>query len=63
MDDRAIERVDHLHENFVDPVRVAGGCHRTPARPGFVAEILPASRVRYAYPDGPIWSERKQEAG
>jgi L-fuconate dehydratase len=62
MDDRVIEYVDHLHEHFVDPVRVVGGRYRAPTRPGFGAEIVPASRVRYAYPDGPVWSEPKQEA-
>jgi L-fuconate dehydratase len=62
MDDRVIEYVDHLHEHFVDPVRVAGGRYRAPTRPGFGAEILPASRAQYAYPDGPVWREPKEEA-
>jgi L-fuconate dehydratase len=62
MDDRVIEYVDHLHEHFVDPVRVTGGRYRAPTRPGFGAEIVPATRIQYAYPDGPVWRESKEEA-
>ncbi|MGH3416088.1 MAG: enolase C-terminal domain-like protein [Actinocrinis sp.] len=60
MDDRVIEYVDHLHEHFVDPVRVAGGRYLAPTRPGFGGEILPASRARYAFPDGPVWREHEE---
>jgi L-fuconate dehydratase len=62
MDDRVIEYVDHLHEHFVDPVRVIGGRYRAPTRPGFGAEIVPATRIQYAYPDGPVWRESQEEA-
>jgi L-fuconate dehydratase len=58
MDDRVIEYVDHLHEHFSDPVRIKGGRYQAPTRPGFGAEILPASRARYLFPDGPVWQER-----
>ncbi len=60
MDERVIEYVDHLHEHFADPVRVAGGRYLAPTRPGFGAEILPASRARYAFPDGPVWREHEE---
>jgi L-fuconate dehydratase len=55
MEDRAIEFVDHLHEHFVDPVRIQGGRYLVPTRPGFSAEMLPESLVRFAFPDGPEW--------
>lgn len=42
-DDRVIEYVDHLHEHFVTPARVAGGRYMAPTTPGFSAEIKPAS--------------------
>lgn len=53
--DRVVEYVDHLHEHFVDPVRVTGGCYRLPERPGYSTEIRAASRHAYRFPDGPIW--------
>ena len=55
MEDRAIEFVDHLHEHFVDPVRIQGGRYLVPTRPGFSAEMRPESLVRFAFPDGPEW--------
>jgi L-fuconate dehydratase len=54
-EDRVIEYVDHLHEHFTDPVRIAGGHYLAPTAPGMSAEIRPASRAEYAHPDGPVW--------
>ncbi|MEU1606980.1 enolase C-terminal domain-like protein [Micromonospora matsumotoense] len=56
-DDRAIEYVDHLHEHFVDPVRVTGGRYLAPTTPGMSAEILPASLAAFRFPDGPQWAD------
>lgn len=53
--DRIVEYVDHLHEHFVDPVRVIGGGYRLPELPGYSTEIRPESRHAYRFPDGPIW--------
>jgi L-fuconate dehydratase len=55
MEDRAIEFVDHLHEHFVDAVRIQGGRYLVPTKPGFSAEMRPESLVRFAFPDGPEW--------
>jgi len=55
MEDRAIEFVDHLHEHFVDPVRIRGGRYRTPTRPGFSAEMRPESLAGFSFPEGPEW--------
>jgi L-fuconate dehydratase len=55
MEDRAIEFVDHLHEHFLDPVRIQGGRYLAPTMPGFSAEMLPECLVRFAFPDGPEW--------
>lgn len=57
MEDRAIEFVDHLHEHFVDPVRIQGGRYLAPTRAGFSAEMRPESLVRFAFPDGPEWKK------
>ncbi|WP_190821212.1 L-fuconate dehydratase [Saccharopolyspora pogona] len=55
MDDRVIEYVDHLHEHFVDPVRLSGGNYLAPSRPGFSARLRPEAMVDYEYPDGTVW--------
>ena len=52
---RVTEYVDHLHEHFLDPVVIRNARYLPPARPGYSAEILAASRRRYAFPDGPAW--------
>jgi L-fuconate dehydratase len=56
MEGRMIEYVDHLHEHFTDPVRVAGGRYLLPERPGYSVEMRPESIAHYAYPAGPAWS-------
>jgi L-fuconate dehydratase len=56
MEDRAIEFVDHLHEHFLDPVRIRDGRYLTPSTPGFSAEMLRETLVQYRFPDGAVWS-------
>jgi L-fuconate dehydratase len=56
LEGRMLEYVDHLHEHFADPVRMRGPAYRPPSRPGYSAEILPASRAAFAYPDGVAWA-------
>jgi L-fuconate dehydratase len=55
MEDRAIEYVDHLHEHFVDPVRIRDGRYLAPTAPGFSTEMREASLHGFAWPDGPAW--------
>ncbi|MCZ2261769.1 enolase C-terminal domain-like protein [Isoptericola sp. QY 916] len=57
MGDRAIEYVDHLHEHFVEPVRVRGGRYEAPTRPGIGAEMLPGSLDAWEFPAGEGWRE------
>jgi L-fuconate dehydratase len=57
MEDRAIEYVDHLHEHFVDPVRIRGGRYLAPTAPGFSAQMVKDSLARFAYPNGAAWRE------
>ncbi|MER7006954.1 L-fuconate dehydratase [Dactylosporangium sp. NPDC000555] len=56
MHDRVIEYVDHLHEHFIDPVRLREGRYLAPTAPGFSSTMRADSRARYAFPDGPIWN-------
>lgn len=56
MEDRAIEFVDHLHEHFIDPVRIAKGRYLAPAAPGFSAQMRAEALERYQFPNGVIWT-------
>ena len=58
MSGRMVEYVDHLHEHFVDPVRVSDGRYRAPLAPGSSAELTAAALSQYRYPDGPAWRLR-----
>ena len=60
LDDRVCEFVDHLHEHFVDPVRVVDGRYLAPARPGYSIEIRPESLSEFAFPDGPGWWQEQE---
>jgi L-fuconate dehydratase len=55
--DRVIEYVDHLHEHFVDPVRITAGHYRAPTQPGLGARLHAESVARYRFPDGPVWQD------
>ncbi|HVH65918.1 MAG TPA: L-fuconate dehydratase [Candidatus Acidoferrum sp.] len=57
LENRVCEFVDHLHEHFVDPVIVERGRYRAPSRPGYSAEMKPASLAAYAYPQGSAWRQ------
>jgi L-fuconate dehydratase len=53
---RVTEFVDHLHEHFTDPCIVENGAYRLPTRPGYSAEMYPASVAEYAFPEGSYWT-------
>jgi L-fuconate dehydratase len=57
MEDRVIEYVDHLHEHFLDPVRIVRGHYQVPHAPGYSIEIKSESLERYSYPGGAAWAE------
>ncbi|MFL5777552.1 MAG: L-fuconate dehydratase [Chloroflexota bacterium] len=63
LDGRMIEYVDHLHEHFIDPVTIERGSYRVPTRPGYSAEMRPASLAGYRYPDGEVWRRLLEGAG
>ncbi|MGA7438380.1 MAG: L-fuconate dehydratase [Luteibacter sp.] len=62
-DDRAIEFVDHLHEHFVDPVRIERGRYIAPSAPGFSAQMHTASVRDHLFPDGIVWRKLPLAAG
>jgi L-fuconate dehydratase len=56
LDGRMVEYVDHLHEHFEDPVRTRDGRYLVPEKPGYSADLKPASIAEFRFPDGPAWS-------
>jgi L-fuconate dehydratase len=57
-EDRVIEFVDHLHEHFLDPVRIVRGRYQLPTVPGYSIEMKPESLANYEFATGSAW--RKQ---
>lgn len=57
MADRAIEYVDHLHEHFVDPVRIRAGHYLAPEVPGFSATMREESLREHLFPEGRVWQK------
>jgi L-fuconate dehydratase len=55
MTDRVIEYVDHLHEHFVDPVRIVAGRYRAPTTPGFSSTLRPQALADHEFPHGSVW--------
>ncbi|WP_224275059.1 L-fuconate dehydratase [Streptomyces sp. LS1784] len=56
VEDRVIEFVDHLHQHFLDPVRIGDGHYLAPTTPGFSAAMHQATIDTYRYPDGAFWA-------
>jgi L-fuconate dehydratase len=54
-DNRMIEYVDHLHEHFVEPVRVQRGRYRAPESPGGGAQLRAQSIADFSFPGGTVW--------
>jgi L-fuconate dehydratase len=55
LDGRFTEYAGHLHEHFVDPVRVRDGRYLVPEAPGYSAEMHAASRAALEFPNGLEW--------
>jgi L-fuconate dehydratase len=55
LEDRVTEYVDHLHEHFVDPVRIRNGHYLLAEKPGYSIEIYPETLKAFSYPDGRAW--------
>ena len=55
LEDTVLEYADHLHEHFLDPVRMRTGRYMAPEAPGYSAEIHAASLDEFGFPDGAAW--------
>jgi L-fuconate dehydratase len=56
LEDRVLEYVDHLHEDFLDPVKIENGRYMSPMAPGYSIEMKPESLGEFEYPYGEAWS-------
>jgi L-fuconate dehydratase len=56
LEDRILEYVDHLHEHFLDPVRIEAGRYMPPERPGYSIEMYPESLDEFEFPMGNAWT-------
>ena len=56
LENRVVEFVDHLHEHFVDPVRIRSGHYLVPELPGYSAEIREPTLRDYQHPHGAVWA-------
>jgi L-fuconate dehydratase len=57
LENRVTEYVDHLHEHFLDPVRIRNAHYVLPSQPGYSAEMYPQTLMDYRFPDGKVWRE------
>ncbi len=60
LEDRVLEYVDHLHEHFVDPVRMEGGRYMPPSALGYSIEMKPESLEAYEFPNGKAWTQKRR---
>uniref|UniRef100_H2Y5X8 Mitochondrial enolase superfamily member 1 n=1 Tax=Ciona savignyi TaxID=51511 RepID=H2Y5X8_CIOSA len=60
-DGRVCEYVDHLHEHFVEPVRIKDASYMSPQKPGYSSEMKAESLDNYEFPNGTIWSNLIKE--
>jgi L-fuconate dehydratase len=55
LENRLLEFVDHLHEHFMEPVRMKNGRYMPPVMPGYSITMKAASLDEYEYPGGTAW--------
>lgn len=55
LENRIVEYVNHLHEHFLNPVKINDARYMPPSAPGFSIEMKSASLAHYEYPNGEAW--------
>jgi L-fuconate dehydratase len=55
LEDRVLEYVDHLHQHFLDPVRVQEGRYLVPESSGYSIAMRPESLDEFEFPGGKAW--------
>jgi L-fuconate dehydratase len=60
LEDRILEYVDHLHEHFLDPVKIRDGSYMPPERPGYSIEMRPESLEEFEFSRGSAWAAQER---
>jgi L-fuconate dehydratase len=63
LESRILEYVDHLHEHFLEPVRIENGRYMPPEMPGYSIEMKPESLDEFEFPVGRAWSRTASVRG
>jgi L-fuconate dehydratase len=63
LESRILEYVDHLHEHFLDPVKIQNGRYMPPEMPGYSIEMKPESLDEFEFPVGRVWSSTASTRG
>ena len=58
LDNVVVEFSDHLHEHFVDRLRVEKSRYRLPSMAGYSITMTDTSLADYEYPRGRVWQQR-----
>jgi L-fuconate dehydratase len=61
LDGVVVEYSDHLHEHFVDQVRVENARYRLPVMPGYSITMKSKSLDTYEFPNGSVWQDRARD--
>jgi L-fuconate dehydratase len=56
LENRVLEYVDHLHENFVEPIVIKRGRYMPPKLPGYSVTMKTESLDRFEFPNGEEWA-------
>lgn len=60
LEKRVLEYVDHLHENFLEPIVIRRGRYMPPQQPGYSVTMKQSSLEHFEYPNGPEWQDQHQ---
>ena len=55
LEKRVLEYVDHLHENFLEPIVIRRGRYIPPQQPGYGVTMKAESIKQFEFPNGPEW--------
>ncbi|MBK0000821.1 MULTISPECIES: enolase C-terminal domain-like protein [Erwiniaceae] len=55
LENRVLEYVDHLHENFEEPLVIKRGRYYPLQQPGYGVKMKPQTLLDYSWPDGREW--------
>ncbi len=61
LEHRVVEYVDHLHEHFLDPVKIQNAHYMPPTMPGYSIEMRAESLREYEFPSGAGWQQNFQK--